>query len=231
MEGTPFVRATDPVAGVVLGYDATSATGDADHYRAFEDVFRGSEDFIRERQRRYLPIIGERAPVFDLGCGRGELLDLLRESGIDSVGVDTDPGMVARCREKGHTQVLETDGIAHLRTVEDRSLGVIFSAQVIEHLTLEQIQELLALARAKLASDGLLIAETVNPHSPRALKTFWVDLTHQQPIFPEVALELVREAGFQSAYVFHPNGSGDVERDRFVQGEYAVVARSEGDGA
>jgi hypothetical protein len=56
------------------------------------------------------------------------------------------------------------------------------------------------------------------------LKAFWVDLTHKQPIFPEVALALCKTAGFASAYVFHPNGTGDVDRDRFVQGEYAVVA-------
>ena len=76
----------------------------------------------------------------------------------------------------------------------------------------------------KLTHGGLLIAETVNPHYPPALKTFWVDLTHRAPIFPEVALELCREAGFASAYFFHPNGTGDVGRDRFTQGEFAVVA-------
>ena len=70
----------------------------------------------------------------------------------------------------------------------------------------------------------MLIAETVNPHSPPALKAFWLDLTHQQPIFPEVALEFCREAGFGGAYAFHPTGTGNFERDRFTQFAYAVVA-------
>jgi SAM-dependent methyltransferase/glycosyltransferase involved in cell wall biosynthesis len=224
MEGKPFAARQDPVAGVVIGYTSMNGASDNGDYRAFEDVFRGSESRIRERQRRYLPVIGDRHPVLDFGCGRGELLDLLREAGISYVGVDTDSGMVARCREKGHRDVVHGDGLAYLRGIPDASLGVIFTAQVIEHLSYDQLHELLTLGRRKLKNGGLLIAETVNPHCPSALKTFWVDLTHQRPIFPEVALELCREAGFGSAYFFHPNGTGDVEHDRFVQGEFAVVA-------
>ncbi len=224
MQGSPFVKREDPEAGVVVGYAGAQSTEAGDGYRGFEDVFRGSEDFIRDRQRRYLPIIGRRQPVLDVGCGRGELLDLLRETGLAYTGVDSEPGMVARCHEKGHHDVVLADGLDYLEQVPDGSLGVVFAAQVIEHLSVEQLRALLALARVKLARDGRLIAETVNPHSPPALKAFWVDLTHRVPIFPEVALELCREAGFDSAYVFHPNGSGDVERDRFTQGEYAVVA-------
>jgi len=224
MEGTPFVTRREPEAGVVLAYNtADGSTGD-DEYRAFEDVFRGSEEFIRERQRRYLSIIGERQPVFDFGCGRGELLDLLRDAGIPFIGVDADAGMVARCHEKGHADVIQADGLECLEQQPDGSLGVVFTAQVIEHLTETQLRRLLALALHKLTNDGLLIAETVNPHSLPALKTFWVDLSHQRPVFPEVALELCREAGFASAFVFHPNGTGNVERDRFVAGEFAVVA-------
>ncbi|MBV9334353.1 MAG: methyltransferase domain-containing protein [Solirubrobacterales bacterium] len=225
MEGKPFTATHEPGAGVVIGYRNQNGAARDDEYRAFEDTFRGSEEFIRERQRRYLPIIGRREPVLDFGCGRGEFLDLLREAGHAYVGVDTDPGMVGRCREKGHSDVFLADGLEHLEQLADASLGVVFAAQVIEHLREEQLRRLLALTQRKLSEDGILIAETVNPHSPPALKTFWVDLSHHQPIFPEVALELCREAGFRSAYFFHPNGSGDVARDRFVQGEFAVVAR------
>ena len=69
----------------------------------------------------------------------------------------------------------------------------------------------------------------MNPHSPPALKAFWLDLTHEQPIFPEVALDLCREAGFKSAYVFHPIGTGNFERDRFTQFAFAVVASVSGE--
>jgi SAM-dependent methyltransferase len=225
MDGSPFELLRDPVAGVVQGYSGrptNGATGDG--YRSFEDIFRGSEDFIRDRQRRYVDIIGEHEPVLDFGCGRGEFLDLLRDRGLIYQGVDTDPGMVTRCQEKGHANVVLDDGLDLLAQLDDASLGTIFSAQVIEHLDYDAIVRFFELARAKLKPGGLLIAETVNPHSARALKAFWVDLTHHQPIFPEVALALARSVGFSSAYVFHPNGTGDVDRDRFVEGEFALVA-------
>ena len=224
MQGAPFAQRRDPVAGLVLGYTGAQDVDVQGEYRGFEDVFRGSEQFIRDRQRRYLPIIGDREPVLDFGCGRGELLDLLRDAGISYVGVDSDAGMVARCHDKAHSEVIHADGLDYLEGLPDRSLGVVFTAQVIEHLTEQQLRRLLKLARVKLTDGGLLITETVNPHYPPALKTFWVDLTHRIPIFPEVALELCREAGFTSAYFFHPNGTGDVGRDRFTQGEFAVVA-------
>ncbi len=226
MAGTPFSEVELPRVGRVEGYSA-GAGETADGYRSFEDTFRGGEDFIRERQRVYLPIIATRAPVLDLGCGRGEFLDLLAEAGIPYFGVDLDAGMVRRCQEKGHHDVVQGDGLEYLAGLADGSLGAVFCAQVIEHLPYESLVRLLELARKKLTPDGILIAETVNPHCPPALKTFWVDPTHQHPIFPEVALALCRSAGFGAGFVFHPNGSGDVERDRSVQGEYAVVAGPE----
>lgn len=179
---------------------------------------------IRDRQRIYLPLLRAREPVLDFGCGRGEFLDLLAERGLRHMGVDIDAGMVRRCHLKGHSEVVQADGLDYLEALEDGSLGGVFSAQVIEHLPYESLLRLLSLVRRKLDEDGILIAETVNPHSPAALKTFWVDPTHQHPIFPEVALQLCRSAGFAAAFVFHPNGSADVKRDRFEQGEYAVVA-------
>jgi len=224
-DGSPFVYGRHPVAGVVQGY-ADNGGSSLHPYRSFEDTFRGSEDFIRERQRPYLEILDGREPVLEFGCGRGEFLDLLSDAGLDCLGVDLDAGMVARCHEKGHTQVVQADGLEYLERMDDGSLGAIFSAQVIEHLPYEQLLRLLMLASSKLREDGLFVAETVNPHSVPALKTFWVDLTHERPIFPEVALALCRDAGFASAYVFFPGGTGDVERDRFSEGSYAVVANS-----
>ena len=82
---------------------------------------------------------------------------------------------------------------------------------------------MLELGRRKLRPGGLFIAETVNPHRVSSLKTFWVDLTHQHPIFPEVALALSAIAGFESAYVFAPTFDS-FERARFEAPAYAVVA-------
>jgi SAM-dependent methyltransferase len=203
-------------AGRVLGYTAGDDVADADAYRAFEDLFRGSEEFIAARQRRYLELVAGCSPAVDIGCGRGEFLDLMAEAGIEAIGVDMDDGMVDRCRAKGHADTVVGDGVAYLHSRDDASLGLVFSAQVVEHLPPAVLEDLLAAAARKLRPGGLFIAETVNPHSVPALKTFWMDITHQHPLFPEAMLGWVRIAGFSSAYVFHPNGTGDVEVDRYT---------------
>ncbi len=217
-----------PVLGRTIGFRTAAGEMDRDGYRGFEDIFRGSEEMIRDRQRAYLDLIAGHEPVLDAGCGRGEFLDLLEESGIASRGVDLDPDMIERCREKGHENVEQGDLIEVLEQTEPGSLGAIFSAQVIEHLQLAQLQRLLELALTRLRPGGLLIAETVNPHSPAALKAFWVDPTHRHPLFPETMLSLCALAGYVSGDVFAPVGTGSWEEDRTREGEYAIVAVAPG---
>ena len=225
MADAPFETFDDPEAGSVFGYaERNGSSTNAGTYDAFEDIFRGSEDFIRDRQRRYLDLLGDREPVLDVGCGRGEFLDLMRERGVEYAGIDLDPDMVERCRRKGHENVAVADVNSYLKEQDDGSLGVIFCAQVIEHLPYEELLRFFELSEKKLGPGGLLIAETVNPHSAAALKAFWVDPSHQHPVFPEVTLALCKINNFGKAYVFHPNGTGDVEKDRYETGEYAVVA-------
>jgi cyclopropane fatty-acyl-phospholipid synthase-like methyltransferase len=194
-----------------------------DVYRGFEDLFRGSEDFIRDRQRVYLALIGDRQPVLDVGCGRGEFLDLLTEKELRRAGSISTAAWWIIAETKGHDVQL-AEGNAYLEQQPDGSLGTIFASQVIEHMPYEELMRFFERARQKLSPDGILIAETVNPHSIRAMKAFWVDPTHQSPIFPEVAAALCWLHGYGSARVVFPNGSGTLEQDLFDQGEYAVVA-------
>jgi len=212
---------TDSDGRTRLGYKGVSAPSPL--YLGFEDIFRGSESLIRDRQRVYLDVIGKRGPVVDLGCGRGEMLELLADAGIDARGVDLDEAMVDHARAAG-ANVEHCDALEFLVKQEDASLGAIFSAQFIEHLPAGLLPELLEVARAKLLPDGIFIAETVNPHSPRALKAFWIDPTHQHPLFPETMLALCRLTGFEEGEILFPLGSGDLEDDLRTCGEYAVIA-------
>ena len=151
------------------------------------------------------------------------MLDLLSAAQTPAMGVDIDPDMVALCRAKGH-RVEHIDALQFLRDQGEQSLHDVFSAQVIEHLTFEQLKAFLTLCRSRLQPGGTLIVETVNPHALEAFKTFYTDLTHQRPIFPEVALALTQLAGFDRAHVVFPLGTGTVTENRQSQGEYAVVA-------
>jgi glycosyltransferase involved in cell wall biosynthesis/SAM-dependent methyltransferase len=212
----------DPVLGKTLGFRAKGHAGEG--YRSFEDLFRGEEEMIRDRQKVYLDVIGDHEPVFDAGCGRGEFLDLLNGAGKAFVGVDLDPTMVERCREKGYDTVELGDAVEVLERTEPGSLGAIFSAQVIEHMPFEALQRFLELGFSRLEPGGLMIAETVNPYSARALKAFWVDPTHRHPLFPETMLSLCETIGYASGDVIAPDGTGDWEADRIRAGEYAVIA-------
>jgi SAM-dependent methyltransferase len=212
----------DSFAGVVLGYRNGGGTGGT--YPEFEDVFRGPEERVAERQGVFVELLQGHEPVLDAGCGRGELLDLLRARGTSYKAVDADAGMVERCRAKGHDEVELATATEYLERLPDDGLGSVFSAQVLEHMPYPELRQFLALSFAKLRPGGIFVAETVNPHAPHALKTFWVDPTHRHPLFPEAALVLCRLAGFESAYVFHPLGTGHVADDRYREGEYAVVA-------
>ena len=225
MSDPSILETRDGADRPAIGYRrGAGEQGPAHSYAGFEDVFRGPEDFIRERQRVYLPYLVDHDPVVDVGCGRGEMLDLLAELGVKSFGIDLDKSMVERGRERG-LQTLLGNGISYLHEQQEGSIGAVFSAQVIEHLEYEDLVRFHEEAYRALQPGGVLIAETVNPHSIRAFKSFWTDLTHRVPIFPEVAVMLCLAAGFSEAHVVFPNGIGQLEVDRWSQGEYAVIAR------
>ncbi len=138
----------------------------------------------REKQRPYVELFTGAAPVLDVGCGRGEFLALLRDAGIEATGVDADGDMVAFARGEG-LDVTQADALDHLEGLEPGSLGGVFAAQLVEHLPPASLVRLLGLAHAALREDGVLVLETINPLSPLALRNFFADLTHAQPLVPE----------------------------------------------
>jgi 2-polyprenyl-3-methyl-5-hydroxy-6-metoxy-1,4-benzoquinol methylase len=156
---------------------------------------RGSVESVRERQRRYLDDLQHDPPVLDIGCGRGELLGLLREAGVEARGIDADADMVAYAQGDG-LEVEQADLVEYLEGVSAGSLGAIFMGQVVEHLPAPTLLLALRLAAAKLRPGGVLIAETINPLSPIALRNYFADLTHAQPLVPETLELLARQSGF-----------------------------------
>jgi len=200
-------------------------------YFAFESRMRGSTEEIRRRQRAYVDDFRDRAPVLDIGCGRGEFLGLLREAGIEARGVDADADMVAYARGE-ELDVEQGDALAYLETLDDGSLGGIFLAQVVEHLPPPVLLRLLELGHAKLRRGGVLIAETINPLSPLALRNYFADLTHAQPLVPETLALLARHAGFAETETRYLNAPEPPEQTDprvaeilFAPLDYALVAR------
>jgi SAM-dependent methyltransferase len=169
-------------------------------YFAFESRMRGSVELIREGQRPYVQDFRNKAPVLDIGCGRGEFLTLLREAGVEARGVDLDADMVAFCRGEG-LEVEHGDALSYLESIQDATLGGIFAAHVVEHLTTSNLSRLLELTARKLRSGGILVVETPNPTTLIALSTFYADLTHVRPLHPETLAFMARHAGFSRVEV------------------------------
>jgi SAM-dependent methyltransferase len=200
-------------------------------YFAFESRMRGPTDVVRERQRAYVDDFLGAAPVLDVGCGRGELLALLRDAGVEARGVDADADMVAFARGEG-LDVEQADLLDALGRAEDAAFGGIFAGQVVEHLPPAALARFLELAHAKLRSGGVLVLETINPLSPLALRNYFADLTHAQPLVPETLALLVRNAGFtalETRYLTQPASpeglDPTVAKILFAPLDYAILAR------
>jgi O-antigen chain-terminating methyltransferase len=188
-------------------------------YFAFESRMRGSVESVRERQRRYVEDFRGRGPVLDIGCGRGELVALLGEAGIEARGIDADADMVAYARGDG-LDVEQADAVSYLDGLDDRSLGGLFLGQVVEHLPPPTVVRVFELAAAKLRPGGLLIAETINPLSPLALRNYFADLTHAQPLVPETLELLARQAGLIDTEIRFLNEPAD----RLTEPDDPVIA-------
>src|SRR5207248_7129412 len=130
-------------------------------YFLFEHRFRGSRAEITRRQAVYLDCFLGRGRVLDLGCGRGEFVELLREHGVPAEGVDGDEDMVDYCRDRG-LPVVRADLFDHLAGLPAASLDGVFAAQVIEHLPPERLWRLVHLCAAALKPGGALVFETIN---------------------------------------------------------------------
>lgn len=174
-------------------------------YFDFENHFRGSREAIKERQKQYLACFTGRERVVDIGCGRGEFLELLKEEHIPAVGVDTYEEFVDYCKEKGFEAVWD-DGIHYLKMI-DRTDGI-FAGQVVEHLTPEQIMELCATAYEKLDAGASLVIETPNPTS-LAIYThaFYVDPSHVKPVHPLTMEYYMQKAGFRDIKIVYTRSS------------------------
>jgi O-antigen chain-terminating methyltransferase len=171
-------------------------------YRAFEDRHRGSREVIHERLEVYMPFLepikelyGER-PVLDLGCGRGEWLELLIRYDFTPVGVDLDEGMLEACQTRG-LPALQGDALATLERLEDSSQTVISGFHIAEHIPFDDLKQLIAQALRVLKPGGLLILETPNAENITVgTQNFYLDPTHQRPI-PHLLLSFLMDySGF-----------------------------------
>ena len=199
-DGRPAGRRRQP--GKILPATADDHQLDA-FYLSFENRFRGPRKDIKKRVRFYLPFLRKaRAgtkvrPVLDVGCGRGEWLELLREGKLEAIGIDLNEAMVAQCKER-LLKVVQGDAIEFLRNLPDRSQGAVTGFHIIEHLPLEVLIQLLMQSRRVLKPGGIAIFESPNCKNLMVgACNFNIDPTHRNPVFPETAQFMLETQGFE----------------------------------
>ena len=168
-------------------------------YAAFERRFRGDPAHTQAVTReRYLELLRAHGPVLDVGCGKGELIDALVQSGVEARGVDLDAGMVDEAQSHG-LDVTLGDVNTYLADQPEGTFGAIISTQVVEHLQVDDLVRFLELSVTRLRPGGIFVAETPNPATLVVLGThFILDPTHVRPIHPALMVFLCECAGFRS---------------------------------
>ena len=176
-------------------------------YFSFENAFRGSQDEIKNAQAIYVEYFKGKDNILDMGCGRGEFLELLKDNGINAIGVDLYDEFVELCKEKGLSAVCG-DAIEYLNSKESESLGGIFAAQLVEHLKPEQIVDICNLAYDKLQVGGCIILETPNPKCLSIYtNAFYIDPSHVKPVHPETMRYFLKQAGFKEIQILYTDNS------------------------
>ena len=216
-------------------------------YKAFEDQHRGSRETIKARLAVYLPFVIKiqgshtNATALDLGCGRGEWLELLKDNQFTAAGVDLDDGMLSACRSRG-LNVQTGDAIAHLKSLPADSLSIVSGFHIAEHLSLEDLQTLIKEALRVLKPAGLLILEAPNTENlVVGTSSFYLDPTHQRPLPSALLSFLVGYLGFARSKVIGVQESVPLREEHGptslfavlsgVSPDFAVIAQKAGDAS
>ncbi|PIO95254.1 SAM-dependent methyltransferase [Pseudomonas syringae] len=211
-------------------------------YRAFEDRYRGSRELIHERQQVYVPFLEPLNQLYpeclalDLGCGRGEWLEILVQNGFQALGIDIDAGMLEACSTLG-LPVEHVDALEKLKSLPDESLAVVSGFHIAEHIPFDELKILVAEALRVLKPAGLLILETPNSENlVVGTQTFYLDPTHNCPI-PHLLLSFLAEySGFNRSQLLRLQESaaladgGPVDLFSVLHGvspDYAIVAQKQ----
>lgn len=185
-------------------------------YAGFENRFRGREQDVKTHQAEYLKHFeqAQGRRIIDLGCGRGEFLELLAEKGLAAEGIDLNSEMVEICRDKG-LRCHKGDLLEKLAEYEDSSLGGIFCSQVAEHLSPPYLKRLVELSFFKLGPSSRLVLETVNPTSVFSLvQIYFLDISHQTPVHPQALKFLLESSGFEHVEIQY---SAPLENERLQE--------------
>lgn len=199
-------------------------------YFDFENHFRGTRKNIKVAQSIYLPYFKDKNMVIDLGCGRGEFLELMQAHHVNGIGVDAYEDFVVYCQMKG-LKAIHKDANQYLREIPENSVDGIFAAQLAEHLETRQLIELCKRAYEVLSLDGCFIIETPNPTCLATYYSwFYVDPSHIKPVHPLTLEYFLKQAGFKRTQVLYTEQSKTGYRLPLLESEHVHNLEQYNDG-
>ena len=176
-------------------------------YFLFENKFRGTEKAIKKNQECYLTYFENKKNILDIGCGRGEFLELMNERNIPANGVDIYNEFVEYCKDKGLKAVVD-DALSYVRRQADNSIDGIFMSQVAEHLENDYLLNLIAACYQKMEKGSYFIAETPNPTNLSTFtSSFYLDPSHVKPVHPETFKFMLEYVGFKEVEIVYTKSS------------------------
>jgi len=166
------------------------------NYVEFENRMRGEVSVISERQKMYTSLVPKTETVLDIGCGRGEFLELLRDNGVEGEGIEINKDMIEVCKSK-NLKVYDAEAVDFLKKA-NKKYGAVFAAHVIEHISYSYLIDLVNSAYGQLVDGGKLIFETPNPTTVAThIGGFYSDPTHLHFVHPQLVKFIAEQAGFK----------------------------------
>ena len=192
-------------------------------YAEFEEHFRGKEEEVKKKFNIYTPVLSdvlerfriERIKAVDLGCGRGEWLEILQEYGVDVLGVEINNFFLNKIKKKNLSAV-KADVFDFLKKTKDDTFHIVTAFHIIEHIDTNLRVKFLREVLRVLKKGGICILETPNPRNLLVGSgDFYRDPSHITPFFPDTIQFIGKTIGFSDSMSFFLEKEGLVEIDKY----------------
>lgn len=209
----PFCLAQCSNCGLVMTHPRLTDAGLLPHYppsyygkgnQRFHPALESFISYLRWRRVRRIEALGRKGRVLDVGCGRGRVLDFMRERGWEVLGLEVSENAAVHAREQLKLPLVIGDFLA-IDFPKERFDAVIFWHS-FEHVT----NPAATLRKCKdiLRPGGLLVLALPNYESLQfrwaGRNCFHLDIPRHVAHFPlSTLVKSLTEMGFQVKHVNH----------------------------
>lgn len=172
-----------------------------------------------------MPVFVNQGKILDIGCGSGETLALLQESGWNGYGMDIDTKAIDIAKKRGIKNVI-VGPYEKLSVYKDNYFDAIRMYHVIEHI--DDPINCMRLAYKKLKKGGEIIIGTPNISSFIAcyMKQYWYNLDSPRHLYlfsPYTLSRLAQMNDFKDCKISFSSAGGIVGSIQYLIREYTSL--------